>query len=1137
MARRPRLSAAELERTLAGRGYSVPMNRRRFLHAGAGAGAGSMLGLPPLLTGCLGDGGGTPAGPARTEARTLFFNFAHEDFADTTHHLVLGGQRHALTRTRDRPAVLVEARRTNAFLRSVPDAQLTHHLEAVETPTGAVQLAYVLSQADTGAGTWSMSGMYLVIPPAALRQAHAMVAAGPRPLMLSAKRRRYGHGVAQSAQDLVDEHALLDTSDHAATLVGLHPELLSTEPVSAAYLQVQHIAPSPFTATLGQDIAALGAAQPQATPGQPNDAGWATLVAMTDDNGQPMRATLGENAGLVFYNPEWSIRVAKGAAHAMADGLRSSKNDLQLGADVTAGFDPATGTRPPSYRGTIWQRRDGIANLDVSGSTQRAGAGSLRYTVTDDTPMNGLRISATAAQVGSGDTAVNLVLENWYLRWLGVFVEFYDASEPPQVIPLAQLPASLAAAGLANSTDTALYLGVVTPEFVLYGIPLQSSRLNVPFDFPAQASSAKILASGLGYGAHTHQATEPLGIALTTIFNLIVPTLLLGLGLSESVDALVKTVAIPVVNLAATEFIAFMADESQGTPNFANMLAIFWRSLVRWMSSGGALKFLATLIPRLAAFIGEAATAAAITNALPLIGAILQAIGALGTLAEITETSCEALLSPWTYQTSLVLTHDLSLTLRPDPEDNATPQGADRCQVSAMFDSGGTPRVLEMALQERQSQLTLRFPGVPKGGKVSIDASFVQSPTDPSQPHKVLGKASTGLVANQADQLADVLITNMRASIGPATRYQHQQKTALRPDGSGRQVHAWDATLPPPSAKQSDMPCAGPGDLCRLFDITVRQGTALGAGYVGYAWQGFSTGVFDCGSGGQSDSGQLANLNTDTGNGGVRAQAGYAALPCGLAQPRLAYSLLAHGSANFYLDPAQRLVRQVLLDPPAFADPRTQRAFGAFNLDSTALLLHPTGRLISIHQDSHKMETLRPSAAALSDADALAQGLAQLHAGQGTRPGLLTAPAAAAVSADGVVLVLEAGNGADALPRIQALDIGANAVQYFGRQPVPYFLQLGAGHAATRTYLDMAVEASGFIYVLSYDGSGAGALYWLDIYRADQAGTAPICSTPNVNAGALCVDFWRNVYTLNYEVLASASGQAEPSVSLWTPGP
>jgi hypothetical protein len=62
----------------------------------------------------------------------------------------------------------------------------------------------------------------------------------------------------------------------------------------------------------------------------------------------------------------------------------------------------------------------------------------------------------------------------------------------------------------------------------------------------------------------------------------------------------------------------------------------------------------------------------------------------------------------------------------------------------------------------------------------------------------------------------------------------------------------------------------------------------------------------------------------------------------------------------------------------------------------------------------------------------------------------------------------------------------------------------------------------------------------LDIYHAEQAGAAPICSTVGINAARLAVDFWRSVYTLNYEVLRLPDGSipatlTEPSVSLWVP--
>ena len=69
--------------------------------------------------------------------------------------------------------------------------------------------------------------------------------------------------------------------------------------------------------------------------------------------------------------------------------------------------------------------------------------------------------------------------------------------------------------------------------------------------------------------------------------------------------------------------------------------------------------------------------------------------------------------------------------------------------------------------------------------------------------------------------------------------------------------------------------------------------------------------------------------------------------------------------------------------------------------------------------------------------------------------------------------------------------------------------------------------------------SGSPPIFRLDLYHPAQSGSQPIATTTGINAGRLCVDFWRSVYTLNYEVLKLPSGQVpaltEPSVSLWLP--
>ena len=143
-------------------------------------------------------------------------------------------------------------------------------------------------------------------------------------------------------------------------------------------------------------------------------------------------------------------------------------------------------------------------------------------------------------------------------------------------------------------------------------------------------------------------------------------------------------------------------------------------------------------------------------------------------------------------------------------------------------------------------------------------------------------------------------------------------------------------------------------------------------------------------------------------------------------------------------------------------------------------------------------------------------------------------PTVATITAEGALLVLESGNN-----RIHALDVSGNPVRHFSQQPDQYFLNLTATGGANTTYIDIAVEFSGFIYVLSYNFSGAAYVYRLDIYAHDQNGTNPITTTMNMNAAGLVVDYFRNVYALNYEALKNADGSVreitEPSISQWIP--
>jgi hypothetical protein len=139
------------------------------------------------------------------------------------------------------------------------------------------------------------------------------------------------------------------------------------------------------------------------------------------------------------------------------------------------------------------------------------------------------------------------------------------------------------------------------------------------------------------------------------------------------------------------------------------------------------------------------------------------------------------------------------------------------------------------------------------------------------------------------------------------------------------------------------------------------------------------------------------------------------------------------------------------------------------------------------------------------------------------------AAAIAATRTGGSFLVLEQSN-----MRIQALDsFGQPLNNYFSnsKDALPY-VPLKA-ESGTVEYLDISVEPVGFIYVLSGATIAGGAKeYRLDVYKPDGSW---LCQTKGVAAMRMLADRWRNVYTINYEMLLPPDGRTEPSVSEWNP--
>jgi hypothetical protein len=1105
---------------------SSRLTRRQFLARGGAA--GMALGLPPIFSGC----GGSPQHGSNVTQRTLFFNLSHLGSAADSHVLNIAGKRFPLTPVADAPHVLALASRTNAFLNDANVSRtVTHHVESVALPSDVVMLAYLTSMEDPAQGTWQMNMIHLVLPAEAHRRAYNTIRAGAGAFPHSAKRLRYGMPAASNPRELIEESMLVDVSDHAQTLIGMHVELASLDPDTAAHVHGSYIASSPATVILANQLASMGPATVQQTAGQPNPDGWATLVPLMNKRAQPPAPFKKSDGKLNVYRPDWNSQVDTSVAYALRAIKPLVANDTTLGMDVTS-VTKGQPLRPEESKGRLWAWHHGEAYRERS--PLKEGDAAPKATINSIATEAGLAVGMPTVSSAGGSVKVTLDdVNNWYLRWLGVWLRFRDSGG--NLIPIASLPAGTVEGRTGPSRldrPLAMFVGVMPPVSVLAGIPVDPGTFAPVITLPANAASTDVLYAGLGLaGVQSGLGSDDEilalvkpGLSMTLLVNYVLVELFMALGatpLPETTKVIVELVAeglsIVIVDLIAE------VDFNKASPGEVI------KALVTELALMVVTKGVDILIDKFIEKVLPLALVQVIADAMPLVGMIARSVADGLDLLEIAETTTEVFLSPPVYEFSIVLTRNVTVTIHPDPNAGAFPCRRDNqilyYKLNYQFDSGPShvlPAVDFPTTNSGARQLPVTLDGIPLGGKVSISLGIYvrDAATPPGQNDWCVAQATSGLQAND-DTLAPVLtLTNTKIPINAGTSYLHTRRTVLAGDGSRR----WQADsnpppyLPPPGDQQ-------PG-LGALRNITVRQLTDRHAGYVGYAWQAFSSGVPGCGT----DQGQydyLANLNTDAAN----AQQGYASSPCGLQSgAQLSYSLLSDDSLNLYLDPGQLYLRPIQLgSAPSFAG--SGLAFGQLNLPSTALLLHPAGHVVSINQENHLLETLRLPPGPLDEATAARTRRARVHAGLGSRPGLMNKPVAAVVSSDGVILVLEAS---DTNNRIQAFDLGGNPVPYFKRQPERSFLRLTATPGAI--YLDIAVEFSGYIYVLSRDDAGT---HRLDIYAAQQDGTNPICTTFNLNAAAIAVDYWRTLYALNYQPLTLPGGAlpalTEPSVSQWIP--
>ncbi|MGZ8803141.1 MAG: hypothetical protein ACXWZL_11160, partial [Mycobacterium sp.] len=744
----------------------------------------------------------------------------------------------------------------------------------------------------------------------------------------------------------------------------------------------------------------------------------------------------------------------------------------------------------------------------IASAERRLGdAAEAIYTVKEVTPQSGVEHSFS---YDSTTSTATVSLKNYYLRWLQISVDQYgpNNNEP---VPVTQT------------------LGQLSPPDTIMAVPLPPNWSDFPFTFDEKASRATVSFGGLGQAPFTWTYDSG-GIIWTALFNYAVPTLFIALGVavdqggktwSDTTKSVVSKLS-TVVEAAAEGPLGEAVTQSVSLTDYLTTIANIGASLLLDAIAGS---------DALAGYITEALGESAAEDAEPFIGWVARAIGSAADVASMIETSVEVARSPATMSIDIERTLDVSVTVNPDPQHQGQwPATATHYTISITYDDGPVHSYDgQLSPTTQQGAIAVTFAGLPAGGNIIVSA-FLYSATD-----WIAGQGKSASIPAQPTQGSTLVVPAFAIKenlvpLSAATTYTLKEKLAF---GSAGRVWLAPPAISAPTATVSDLNGSNVGNnLEMLAQLTLNEPKSA----LGYLWEASGQGVPLVNTGNQPYSGQMFTYQalSDAANpeSGLKfSGSGYIAQPC-LAFPP---PTMANPPADGCLlepDPSDpsgsMLLRAVSLQPdqPMIVSPG--QSFGRFTGLQDDLVLHPAGYAVALYGPTCKLQVLRLTALA-ADANA---PVATILAGQGTRPGLLSNPVAVSCSLDRIVVLQQTSPD---YPQgcVCALDVKGNPVNCFAGST--WLAGLHPESTANVVVVDVSIESKGYLYILKYVTTASGQVlssdYRLDIYNPD--GTF-LTQVAGLSAARLQVDLWRNIFTLNYEIL-QGSGRTEPSVAQWIP--
>lgn len=800
-----------------------------------------------------------------------------------------------------------------------------------------------------------------------------------------------------------------------------------------------------------------------------------------------------EEQGIPAASSGWAntVPITLAGGKPAKDARGDQMYRLQLTDETLTALTPviagalAAALSDQDLQGVLWTIHEGPVPGPESG-----GASAPSWSLQPFAALPG--VICTSAGYDGATRRITLACVNPLMRYLGIYAVFTHGGQP--LAPAgwkSRLPAGVPA---VLETATQKYLGVLSPSVAVAGMPSPAAAQPVTVVLPPDADAAVI--SFGGFGADRYAAIPcAAGVMLSFVLGYAVPAIIASTSTTNGFyEQLVVDAGVRSQVLTAAAGLAGQASVTDP-----------W-SLLDWLAINVPALLLgddlAGLRDRLDAELGDGSVA----GAAPHLGWAAQALRSA--LAAPAPGFSPLAAPPAQVQLSLGpnTAVTVSASVLPDARTGDWRDEAQSYELAAAYGNGfslaaggalpGTPP---------GAPIEVRLPSVRTGAPIILRAAILGGGAQPLSQGAATLSVDPPVAGGAVN--ATITVVDEPVPVTAATTFARRRTLAYAAPAGYAWGPAAGATV-----TRSSLNCnVATNQLCELVGITLQSRSRS----IGYTWRSTDSGVPDCAS-----RTPTATSYAFQNIGSVGPAAMLKTISCGFAgRPELAYA----DSAAVCVDPRfpRPVLRAVALDSPGPFDLGQISGLGCFlAADLTRVALHPEGFALAISATGNRVELVTLSPAPVADA---AAPVSRVIAGAGSRVGLVNAPVGCAVAPSGLVLVLEHGNA-----RLQAFDTSGNPVGLFAGGSAVAALK---GESSVQ-YQDVAVSASGLIYVLSYVNGGVQpADYRLDVYTA--AGSF-LARTTGVNAAAIAVDAEERVFTLDYASLRGAGGRTEPVISLWT---